>query len=84
VPNSGILQEIEKHRADMLGISATMLFNVPTVIRLIDEVRARFESRTPRIVLGGAAFLNLPSLGAESGAVGIAADLRSAVYRWCG
>jgi methanogenic corrinoid protein MtbC1 len=44
MPNSGILQEIEKHRADMLGISATMPFNVPTVIKLIEEVRARFES----------------------------------------
>jgi len=29
MPNSGILQEIENHRADMLGISATMLFNIP-------------------------------------------------------
>jgi MerR family transcriptional regulator, light-induced transcriptional regulator len=83
MPNSGILQEIEKHRTDMLGISATMLFNVPAVIRLNEEVRGRFGSRVPRIVLGGAAFRNLASLSAELGAVGIAADLRSAVRLLC-
>lgn len=84
MPNSGILQEIEKHRADLLGISATMLFNIPAVIRLVEDVRARFGSRAPRIVLGGAAFRSLPSLSAELGAVGVAADLRAAVRLLCG
>ena len=83
MPNSGILQAIEKHRADILGISATMLFNIPAVIRLVEEVRARFGPRAPRIILGGAAFYSLPSLGVELGAIGIATDLRAAVRFLC-
>ena len=83
MPNSGILQEIARHQADTLGISATMLFNIPAVIRLVEDVRARFGSASPRIVLGGAAFRNLPSLSTELGAVGIANDLRSAVRLLC-
>lgn len=67
----------------MLGISATMLFNIPAVIRLVEEVRAKFGSRAPRIVLGGAAFRNVPSLSAELGAVGIATNLRDAVRLLC-
>lgn len=79
MPHGGILEEIEKHHANLLGISATMLFNIPQVIRLVADVNARFGTRAPRIVLGGAAFHGLPSLSAELGVVGVAGDLRAAV-----
>ncbi len=46
VPHSGILDEIEKHHADVLGISATMLFNIPQVVQLVADVRTRFGRKS--------------------------------------
>lgn len=83
MPHSGILQAIEEHKAEILGISATMLFNVPQVIKLIKGVREKLGEQSPRIVLGGAAFRSLPSLTAELGAVGFAQDIRTAVRMLC-
>ncbi len=82
-PHSGIVQAIEEHEADVLGVSATMLFNIPHVVELIEEVRTRLGERSPRMVLGGAAFRSLPSLTAELGAIGYASDLRAAVRMLC-
>jgi methanogenic corrinoid protein MtbC1 len=54
-----------------------MLFNVPNVIALIRDLRAR--SPKLRILLGGSAFRTKPGLWAEIGADGFGADLRAAV-----
>ena len=56
MPHGGILQAIKEHEADLLGISTTMLFNIPQVTRLAEEVREEFGPRSPRIVVGGSAF----------------------------
>ena len=40
----GILKAVEGHRADVLGISATMLFDLPKVIQIIDQLRVNFGS----------------------------------------
>jgi methanogenic corrinoid protein MtbC1 len=77
-PARGVLDAIEQHRAGILGISATMLFNVPNVARLAETVRAKLGERV-RIVVGGAAFRSAPALCAEIGAMGCAFDLRSAI-----
>lgn len=84
LPHAGILQAIETHHADVLGISATMLFNVPQVVGLVAEVHSRFGAKAPRIVLGGSAFRGQLSLGTELGAVGVVSDLRAAVRLLCG
>jgi methanogenic corrinoid protein MtbC1 len=78
VPVDHVLGAIEEHEADMLGISATMLPNIPKVARLIDAVRARSGSQI-RILLGGRAFRSAPMLYKELGADGYARDLRLAV-----
>jgi len=83
MPHSGIVHAIEKHDADVLGVSATMLFNIPHVVELIKEVRAKLGERSPRVVFGGAAFRSLPSLTAELGAIGFALDIRAAVQMLC-
>lgn len=75
-PHAGILEAVEEHGADVLGVSATMLFNVPAVVRLIDSVRGRFGEQSPKIIVGGGAFRLAPHLPAELGAVGFAKDLR--------
>jgi MerR family transcriptional regulator, light-induced transcriptional regulator len=78
MPHAGILSAIAEHQPAVLGISATMLFNVPKVRHLIDEVRQKFGACAPQIVLGGSAFRAAPTLGAELGAAGAATDLRAA------
>ena len=83
MPHTGIVQAIEEHDADILGVSATMLFNIPKVVELIKDVRAKLGERSPRMVLGGAAFRSLPSLTAELGAIGVASDIRAAVRMLC-
>ena len=76
-PHSGIVDAVRAQEADLLGISATMLFNVPNVIRLIAEVRA--VSPKVRVLLGGAAFRLSPGLWVDAGADAFAADLHAAV-----
>jgi methanogenic corrinoid protein MtbC1 len=83
LPNIGIVQAIEEHDAAILGISATMLFNIPHVLSLIKDVRAKLGEGSPRIVLGGAAFCSAPSLAHEVGAYGFAKDIRAAVRMLC-
>jgi methanogenic corrinoid protein MtbC1 len=79
VPQEGILQAIEEHQPRTLGISATMLFNVPSVVRLVEGVHKKFGPARPRIVLGGAVFRAHLDLWKEIGADGFAADLAGAV-----
>jgi methanogenic corrinoid protein MtbC1 len=76
-PHSGIVDAVRAQGADLLGISATMLFNVPNVIRLIADVRA--VAPKLRVLLGGAAFRWRPGLWVDAGADGFAPDLRTAV-----
>jgi len=79
MPHEGVLQAVADHDADVLGISATMLFSVPQVIRLIRSVRETSRDRRPRIIVGGSAFRSVPNLWREIGADGAAVDLRGAV-----
>jgi methanogenic corrinoid protein MtbC1 len=79
MPHEGILQAIEEHEPKVVGISATMLFNVSSVVRLVEDVHKRFERSRPRIVLGGAVFRARLDLWREIGADGFAADLSGAV-----
>jgi methanogenic corrinoid protein MtbC1/ActR/RegA family two-component response regulator len=77
-PMQGVLDAIEEHEAGILGISATMLFSIPNVARLVASVRDKFGSRFP-IMLGGAAFRSAPGLFKELGANACGLDLQSAI-----
>lgn len=77
-PTASVLNAVEEHRADVLGISATMLFNLPNVRRLIAEARA-LPGRNMRIILGGSAFRATPELYKELGAEGVALDVKGAL-----
>jgi methanogenic corrinoid protein MtbC1 len=76
-PHRGIVDAVSAQASDLLCISATMLFNVPNVVGLIRDLRAR--SPKLRILIGGAAFRARPDLWVEIGADGFAPDLNSAV-----
>ena len=77
-PFAAVLQAVEEHHADVLGISATMLFNLPNVRRLIENARA-VHGQSLRFILGGSAFRAVPNLYTELGAAGIALDVRAAL-----
>ena len=77
MPHQGILKAVEEHRADVVGISATMLFSIPKVIQLIEQLRENFDSGKQKIIVGGACFRQVPHLYREIGADGYAADLKT-------
>jgi methanogenic corrinoid protein MtbC1 len=78
-PHSGVLTALESHRATVLGISATVLFNIPKVVSLVKATKERWPVRPPRILLGGSAFRQASSLIAEVGADAAALDLAEAL-----
>ncbi|MEP6538793.1 MAG: cobalamin-dependent protein, partial [Bryobacteraceae bacterium] len=79
LPHDGVLQAIEEHQADTIGISATTLLSIPKAVRLVEAIRHKFQAVSPRIILGGRAFLATPALAQELNAEGPAMDLRSAL-----
>jgi MerR family transcriptional regulator, light-induced transcriptional regulator len=76
-PHSGIVEAVLAQNSDLLCISATMLFNVPNVIGLIRDLRARLPRL--KVLIGGSAFRAKPELWVDIGADGFAADLPAAV-----
>ncbi len=76
-PHSGIIDAVRTQRSDLLCISATMLFNVPNVVKLIRDLRA--SSPKLRVLIGGSAFRRKPELWMDIGADGFAPDLNAAV-----
>lgn len=77
LPHGGILAAVEEHQAELVGISATMLFNVPQVRRLVADIRTLGPTRPLRILVGGGAFRSLANPAETVGADGFGADLDS-------
>ena len=75
LPASSILSSIRDETPSYVGISATLLFNVPAVRELIGAIRTEFSDRV-RVVVGGAAFRANPELWRQVSADGFATDLR--------
>ncbi len=78
MPHDGIVAAAAEMKADLIGISATMLFNVGPVAKLVESVRAAAGVRPPRILVGGGAFRSAPRLWKEIGADGFAPNVRDA------
>jgi methanogenic corrinoid protein MtbC1 len=75
VPAEGVIESIRQHKADLFGISATMFFNIPKVIELVEATRKEFGDSV-RIMLGGSAFRTLQELPSELEGCIVAMDLR--------
>ena len=78
VPTEGVIESIRQHRADLFGISSTMFFNIPKVIRLVEATRREFGDSV-RIMLGGGAFRTLNELPGELEGCMVAMNLREAL-----
>ena len=83
VPTDGVITRIREHKANLFGISSTMLFNIPKVVQLVETTRNEFGDSV-RIILGGGAFRTLQKLPAELEGCIVAMDLREALdmTRW--
>lgn len=67
VPAEDIAQAVHDFAADLVALSAAMSVHLPALRRSIDAVRAS-RQHPPRILVGGAIFRHLPSLGVKVGA----------------
>jgi len=76
-PHSGVVGAVLAQQSDLLCISATMLFSVPNVVRLIRDLRSRLPKL--RVLIGGAAFCAKPDLWKDIGADGFAPNLNTAI-----
>jgi methanogenic corrinoid protein MtbC1 len=79
MPHRDILAAIEEHEATLVGISATMLFNLPRVRSLIEDIRGTLRVCAPRIVVGGGAFRSCASFSEELGVDGPGRDVADAL-----
>ena len=52
VPHEAVLAAVTAHRAEILGISSTVLFNLPSMIEIVSLVKGRLGAAAPRILLG--------------------------------
>lgn len=82
LPLSSILAAIEESSAQVLCISTTILANLPSVAELIRTVRSQLSEKSPKIVLGGAAYRQAGNFARELGAVQ-ALNLRDALPVLC-
>lgn len=78
MPHHGVLEAIADQEPQLVGISATVLINLPAAADLIDSVRRRFGSDIA-IISGGAAFRASGAAWREMGADAYGGDLDEAV-----
>jgi methanogenic corrinoid protein MtbC1 len=79
LPTASVLKEIRIHRADVVGISATMSYHVNPVASLIQVIRTSDLPQALKIVVGGRVFNQEPDLWRQIGADGYASDAARAV-----
>ncbi len=79
LPFSGVVQAVERHRPDLVLISATMAFHLPAVEHLIARVRSSSSGPSVRILVGGHPFNVDPELWRRVGADGHARDASEAL-----
>lgn len=78
MPHRDILSAIAQHRPRIVGISVTMLFNLPQARALIEQIRREAPDGT-RLLVGGGAFRSKWDVWRAVGADGYGQDLHEAV-----
>ena len=78
-PAEEIVREAVERRADVVGVSATMTFNLRPVEDLVGRLREADGERRIKILVGGYPFRVSPDLWRDIGADGSAADAAAAV-----
>lgn len=80
VPTDTFVAMAREMRADLIGLSAQMIFNVPTVVELVEELDRRGMSGLP-VMVGGLPFISQPNLFLTLGVRFAGLDAREAVNK---
>jgi methanogenic corrinoid protein MtbC1 len=78
-PAQAVVDMVVQRRAQVLGISATILFHLHAVRELIQRVRAHAACRDVKILVGGYPFLASSELWRKLGADGCAPNAQEAI-----
>ena len=79
LPTPIVLKELRDHRADVVGISASMPYHSNAVASLIQTIRTTHLPQQVKIVVGGQVFNQESELWRQVGADGTAPDAEKAV-----
>jgi methanogenic corrinoid protein MtbC1 len=77
VPLHGLSSILAQERPDLLALSATMAFNLPSLRAMVKQVRAAWPELP--VVIGGAACLDVRGLARELGCAGSGSDATALV-----
>lgn len=80
-PTDSVISELIERNADVLGISTTMAYHVPSLAEAIQAVRRRPECEAVKILVGGYPFRRDSGLWLAVGADAEAPDAEAAVER---
>ncbi len=80
-PTNTILQTVAQKCPDVLGLSATIMYNKSTLEDLIKKVREKESCQNIKILVGGYPFIQSPGLWEKIGADGFAKDASEAVEK---
>lgn len=78
-PGDGIVEAIEKRKPDVLCLSVTIDFNLPTLIEFMQKLREKEQHASLRVLVGGRPFNLAPGLWRKVKADGTAVDALGAV-----
>ena len=78
-PNNSIIKSVGSRHPHVLGISTTMIYGLPTIMDLIEEVRSTPELMNIKVLVGGAPFNIDSSLWKKIAADGFAENAADAV-----
>ncbi len=78
-PIADLIALAEKTRPALIALSVTMIFHIPRIGRLVDELRRRDTLSQTRILVGGQAFAMVPDLWRATHADAFASDIDAAL-----
>jgi methanogenic corrinoid protein MtbC1 len=79
VPTASLIQQIGKWSPDLVGLSVSFAQQLPIVRDIISQLRARFESARPPVIIGGLAINRFDALVHLVGADAHACDAQTAI-----
>lgn len=78
-PTNALVAQIDRWRPDMVGLSASLVQQLPTLKRAVQRVRAELGGVAPALVVGGRPTNRIPGIWRWTGADGWSPDAESAV-----
>ncbi len=81
MPTDGIINSAKENKADLIGISCTMMFHLDSVTEIINKIRNTDTLKNINIIVGGYPFNKQPDLWKKIGADAYAKNTLEAVEK---